>query len=191
VQVSDIHEGTDTISFDVSRPGVPVEVRTSYFPNWQASGAGTVYRATPNLMVVVPTSTHVELHFGYTPVDWIGFLMTLAGLAGLVVLVRPTSLDLVLRRRRDVPVYTARHVAGAGPLPDPHQGGWDDDGRHNGATDHRARDSSSWASDSSSASHEVAGDGAAVAGAVEQLGSAVEQPGSTVPPRGAGDMPAD
>lgn len=88
VQVSGIKEGTDTISFDVSQVGVPVLVRTSYFPNWQASGAGTVYRATPNLMVVVPTSHHVTLHYGYTPVDWIGFLLSLTGVAGVVWLIR-------------------------------------------------------------------------------------------------------
>jgi hypothetical protein len=83
VQVSAIQETTDTISFDVSQVGVPVVVKTSYFPNWQASGAGTVYRATPNLMIVVPTSHHVVLHYGYTPVDWTGFLLSLLGLVGV------------------------------------------------------------------------------------------------------------
>src|SRR3712207_6886029 len=47
--------------FDVSEPGVPVLVRVSYFPNWSASGAEGPYRIGPNMMVVVPTDTHVEL----------------------------------------------------------------------------------------------------------------------------------
>ena len=35
VQVSNIHEGTESISFNVDQTGVPVLVKTSYFPNWQ------------------------------------------------------------------------------------------------------------------------------------------------------------
>ena len=34
VEVDDIEMGTDTISFSVSKPGVPILVKTSYFPNW-------------------------------------------------------------------------------------------------------------------------------------------------------------
>ena len=88
VHVSDIHEGTQTISFDVDQTGVPVLVKTSYFPNWQVSGAKEVYRVTPNLMVVVPTANHVTLTYGYTPIDWAGFLLSLLGIAGVIVLWR-------------------------------------------------------------------------------------------------------
>jgi hypothetical protein len=38
-------------------------------------------------MVVVPTKKHVELHFGYTPVDYLGNGVSLLGLAGVVLLV--------------------------------------------------------------------------------------------------------
>ncbi|HEX2192596.1 MAG TPA: hypothetical protein VHH09_05340 [Acidimicrobiales bacterium] len=82
-RVSNIRETDDRISFDVDRVGSPVLVKTSYFPNWQASGAKGPWRVTPNLMVVVPTSRHVELHYGYTPVDIGGWLLTIAGV-GLV-----------------------------------------------------------------------------------------------------------
>ena len=88
MQVSDIHEGTESISFNVDQTGVPVLVKTSYFPNWSVSGASGVYRVTPNLMVVVPTANHVTLTYGYTPVDWLGFLLSLLGLLGLIVLWR-------------------------------------------------------------------------------------------------------
>ncbi len=88
VQVTNIKEGTSTISFDVDQTGVPVLVKTSYFPNWQASGASGVYRATPNLMVVVPTSHHVTLSYGYTTLDWFGFVLTLLGIGGVVALWR-------------------------------------------------------------------------------------------------------
>ena len=72
-QVSDVVEHNASISFDVSRPGVPVVVTVSYFPNWHVSGAEGVYRISPNLMVVVPTSHHVSLSYGYTPVDYEGW----------------------------------------------------------------------------------------------------------------------
>jgi hypothetical protein len=83
VTVSNIHNDDDSVSFDVSQPGVPVLVKTSYFPNWQATGAKGPWRASPNLMVVVPTGTHVSLHYGRTAVDWAGILLTVFGLLGL------------------------------------------------------------------------------------------------------------
>jgi hypothetical protein len=86
VTVSNIETGDDTVSFDVSEPGVPVLVKTSYFPNWQVTGAKGPWRASPNLMVVVPTGTHVELHYGRTGVDWAGLLLTAFGLVALAAL---------------------------------------------------------------------------------------------------------
>jgi phosphomannomutase len=88
IQVSDIKQTDESISFNVDQTGVPVVIKESYFPNWQVSGAKEVYRATPNLMVVVPDSDHVTLTYGYTPVDWTGFILSLLGLVGLVVLWR-------------------------------------------------------------------------------------------------------
>ena len=64
VEISNVHRTDDSISFDVSRTGVPVIVKESWFPNWEVEGADGPYRATPNQMVVVPTSKHVTLQFG-------------------------------------------------------------------------------------------------------------------------------
>jgi hypothetical protein len=86
VTVSNIESGDDTVSFDVSEPGVPVLVKTSYFPNWRVKGAEGPWRASPNLMVVVPTATHVELHYGRTGVDWAGIVLTAFGLLALAAL---------------------------------------------------------------------------------------------------------
>ena len=93
-KVTNIHQGRDTISFDVSRPGVPVLVKTSYFPNWEAKGASGPYRVTPSLMVVVPTSTHVSLHYARTPVDIGAMAMTGVGLVLLVLLARARRVDV-------------------------------------------------------------------------------------------------
>ncbi|HET8929665.1 MAG TPA: hypothetical protein VFN21_03305 [Acidimicrobiales bacterium] len=88
VKVSNIDAGTDTISFDVDKVGVPVRVKASYFPNWKVDGAEGPYRITPNQMVVIPTSKHVTLHYGRTPVDWIGIILLFAGFAALAYLGR-------------------------------------------------------------------------------------------------------
>jgi hypothetical protein len=86
VEVTNVRETQDTVSFDVSQPGVPVYVKTSYYPAWKVSGAKGPYRASPNFMVVVPTSNHVELRFARTGVDYLGILATLIGLGLLVPL---------------------------------------------------------------------------------------------------------
>ncbi|MET1048932.1 MAG: hypothetical protein ABWZ55_04830, partial [Acidimicrobiales bacterium] len=88
VEVSDIEAGDDRISFDVDEIGQPVLVRASYFPNWDTSGAQGPYRVAPNLMVVIPTKNHVELHYGWTPVDLLAWLLTFLGIGGVILLAR-------------------------------------------------------------------------------------------------------
>ena len=101
-EVSEIRSGEDWVRFRVSRPGVPVLVKVSYFPNWQVEGAKGPWRVSPNLMVVVPTGTEVSLRYGRTPVDWAGIALTVLGLAGLLALARWHPAPLAprpLRRR--------------------------------------------------------------------------------------------
>ncbi len=144
--VSDVVEHNASVSFNVSRTGVPIVVTVSYFPNWQVSGAKGVYRVSPNLMVVVPTSHHVKLWYGFTPVDYEGWAMSILALGGLVLLCRrrparlaalrrpglgqgvgPGPWERYLRERfrldgaagngSEVPVYTAPASAARGPGP--------------------------------------------------------------------------
>ncbi len=101
-EVTGIDVDTDRIAFDVDRPGTPVLVKASYFPNWKVSGAKGPWRVTPSLMVVVPTSEHVVLSYGLTGVDWFARLLTLIGVAGLVVLARrPMRVDPIDDRDPD------------------------------------------------------------------------------------------
>lgn len=88
VQVTNVETDTDRISFDVDQIGVPVLVRASYFPNWKVSGGDGPYRVTPNLMVVVPTDTHVDFEYGWTAMDIGAWVMTVFGIVGVVVLAR-------------------------------------------------------------------------------------------------------
>jgi len=101
--VSSIHQTSDSISFHVSRLDTPVLVKISYFPNWRASGAEGPWRATPNLMVVVPTSHDVTLTYGTTHANVIGDACTVLGLVALV------TLGFVALRRRASSVAPPRH----------------------------------------------------------------------------------
>ncbi len=103
--------GRDGISFDVDHPGTPVLVKESYFPNWTASGAEGPYRVAPNLMVVVPTDTHVSLTYGRTGVDYLAIVLTLIGIGLAVAFVRSGGVA--------VPVLRDKSPAAAPPPPDP------------------------------------------------------------------------
>ncbi len=99
--VTDIRQNGGSIRFHVDRTGTPVEVKTSYFPNWKARGAEGPWRVAPNLMVVVPTSHDVQLTYGTTSADTVGWVVTLVSL-GVAV-----TLAVMERRRR-------RSTAGGG-----------------------------------------------------------------------------
>lgn len=124
--VRDVHLHEESLSFDVSRVGVPVVVKVSYFPNWHVQGASGIYRVTPNLMVVVPTSHHVSLTYGSTPVDWIGIGLSVLGLVALVLMWRfpvgrwvapdGSVVDAAPRRRA---AHARRRPPTGGPPEDP------------------------------------------------------------------------
>ncbi len=84
-EVSDIVIEDERISFRTTAVGVPHLVKVSHFPNWKADGAEGPYRAAPSLMVVVPTEEEVELRFGRTWVENVGLVLTLGGIAFLVM----------------------------------------------------------------------------------------------------------
>ena len=100
VTVSKTVVGLQSISFHVSRIGVPVLVKISYFPRWHAIGATGPYRVSPNLMVVIPTARDVSLVYGSTPMLTLGNIITdLTALAGVVALYFYVRRRVALRRR--------------------------------------------------------------------------------------------
>ena len=101
VEVSNVEINEQSLSFDVDQTGVPVLVKVSYFPNWEASGAEGPYRVGPNMMVVVPTSNHVEMTYGRSTSDYVTILLTLVGI----------GLCFVWRRQGDV-VHALRGAGG-------------------------------------------------------------------------------
>jgi len=94
VTVSNIEVGTDQLSFTVDQIGVPVMVKISYFPNWEATGADGPWRATPNLMVVIPTEKNVTLSYGRTGIDKFSGFLTLLGMVLLAVMWRRPEPEL-------------------------------------------------------------------------------------------------
>ncbi|MGD9791852.1 MAG: hypothetical protein AB7V43_00085 [Acidimicrobiia bacterium] len=91
--VSNIVSTEDSISFDVDQVGKPVLVKINYFPNWNADGADGPYRVTPNLMIVVPTSSSVRLQYGRTSADIVGTAASVLGIAAAI------TISLADRRR--------------------------------------------------------------------------------------------
>ena len=87
ITVSNYVMGEQDLSFDVSQVGVPVLVKVSYYPNWEAEGADGPYWVAPNFMVVVPRSTHVRLSFEKSTTDYLAYFLTFFAI-GLLVLWR-------------------------------------------------------------------------------------------------------
>lgn len=87
----------DEISFVTDAVGLPHLVKTSYFPNWKVEGAGGPYLASPSLMIVVPTQREVRLHYSRSWVEWLGLLLTLAAVVGVLL----PGFRRILRRRPD------------------------------------------------------------------------------------------
>ena len=84
--VSDIVVDHHRISFTTEAVGVPHMVKVSYFPNWEATGADGPWRASPSLMVVVPTEEEVVIEFGDTWAETGGKVLTFGGIASLLIL---------------------------------------------------------------------------------------------------------
>ena len=123
VEVSDVEMGQQDVSFHVDQVGVPVLVKVSYFPNWAVDGAEGPYRVAPNFMVVVPTEHDVRLHYDRSRSDLFFYLLTLGGIALLVVFRIRGDVDL------DAPLLAGRR----------RRASMSDGGRPDGTDDARPR----------------------------------------------------
>lgn len=74
----------DHIRFRTTAIGLPHIIKMSWFPNWKARGADGVYCVSPGFMLVYPSQEKVELYYGTTRSDRVGYALTLLG-AGLLV----------------------------------------------------------------------------------------------------------
>ncbi len=67
VDVSNIHTTESSVEFDVSRTGVPVMVKTSWYPNWKAEGADGPLAGHPQLHGGRPHEQAREAHLRHHP----------------------------------------------------------------------------------------------------------------------------
>jgi len=68
------------IRFTTNRVGVPHLIKVSYFPNWRVTGANGIYPVSPHFMMVVPRQNTVEIVYGRTVWEVMGW-----GITGLTV----------------------------------------------------------------------------------------------------------
>lgn len=99
VKVSKVKLKNDSISFDVDRVGQPVLVKVSYYPTFEVSGAKEIYRASPNFMVVVPTSKHVELKVQRDGIEWFSIILFLLSFV-LFVFIKRDKFPGLLRKKQ-------------------------------------------------------------------------------------------
>ncbi|MGA0118301.1 MAG: hypothetical protein ACO3JF_07910, partial [Ilumatobacteraceae bacterium] len=78
--ISNVQIKDEEVSFTVDKIGTPVLVKVSYFPNWTVTGAKEIYRAAPNMMVVVPSEKNVRLSYEPSRLDQFSYLLTFAGI---------------------------------------------------------------------------------------------------------------
>jgi len=78
----------DSIRFRTSAIGLPHIVKVSWFPNWKVRGARNVYCVSPGFMLVFPEQETVELYYGTTASDGVGYVLTGLGCLGVVLAAR-------------------------------------------------------------------------------------------------------
>jgi len=120
-QVSNVQLENDSLSFDTTAIGVPHWIKISYFPNWHVTGAEGPYLASPSMMMVIPTQSHVVLYYGRTPANNWGQGLEVFG---WVLLLGVTIWRVVVRiKRGPTPVLEGPAELTPPPLPDGTAGG--------------------------------------------------------------------
>lgn len=82
----------ERIRFRTTALGLPHIIKVTWFPNWKVRGAKQVYCVSPGFMCVFPDQAEVELYYGTTGSDIVGYLATTLG--GLIIIV------WIIRRRK-------------------------------------------------------------------------------------------
>ena len=75
----------DTIRFRTTALGLPHIIKVTWFPNWKVRGAKQVYCISPGFMCVFPDRADVELYYGSTWSDVVGYSFTTLGFCLVVV----------------------------------------------------------------------------------------------------------
>jgi tetratricopeptide (TPR) repeat protein len=92
------------VRFTTSCPGRPHIVKVSYFPRWRATDGSAVLPVSPAFMLVVPESEHFEMVYGRNAIDWVGLIISLAGLGLLLACAASAHLRDSLERSLILPL---------------------------------------------------------------------------------------
>ncbi|MBI5505685.1 MAG: tetratricopeptide repeat protein [Deltaproteobacteria bacterium] len=99
----DSHLDQERISFDTTCPGRPHIVKVSYFPRWKSSDGSPIFLVSPGFMLVTPASSHFEMSYGRTPLDWFALATTMAGILWTI----GCAISPKLRRATTAPITRA------------------------------------------------------------------------------------
>jgi hypothetical protein len=90
----------EEIVFKTNCVGKPHIIRISYFPNWKVDGASRIYMVSPSFMLLFPEKQEVRVWYGSIFVDYLGDLLTIAGLAIVIYLSLLKSHKVIKFRKR-------------------------------------------------------------------------------------------
>ncbi len=74
----------EKITISTTCIGKPLMVKVSYYPSWQVEGAEKIYLISPSFMLIYPESNDVTLYYANTAIDYIGLLLSVAGIAIII-----------------------------------------------------------------------------------------------------------
>ena len=123
----------ESLTFDTTAIGQPHWIKISYFPNWHVKGAEGPFLASPSMMMVIPTQSHVTLYYGSTSANTIGHVLEILAWLLLLGVTGWRTVLWVRRRRLRGAVQDSGSILLSGPA-DP--GVYDD----HWATDHEPLD---------------------------------------------------
>ena len=106
----------ESLSFDTTAVGQPHWVKISYFPNWHVKGAEGPYLASPSMMMVIPTESHVTLYYGRTAANTVGQTLEVLAWVLLLCLTGWRTVLWFRRRRLEGAVQGSDVILGTGPL---------------------------------------------------------------------------
>jgi hypothetical protein len=112
--VSNVKFENESLSFDTTAIGEPHWIKISYFPNWHVKGADGPYLASPSMMMVIPTSGHVELYYGSTWANIVGQTLEVIAWALLLGITAWTVVVVVRRKRHPAPEGPEEGTASTG-----------------------------------------------------------------------------
>jgi hypothetical protein len=77
--ISDESVTDDRIHFKTTALGLTHIIKMTWFPNWKVRGAKQVFCVSPGFMCVFPDQSDVDLYYGATWSDVMGYVVTIIG----------------------------------------------------------------------------------------------------------------